>query len=428
MSISNPADSQPALPGDQNTNGIINNPNSSPESNVATRRPGPGLANLCFFTAVFVFLGLSVLAQVWKVGFIASSFIGQAGLALTAVVFCLAGRYNFKEVFSLRKIPWRVALYCVLIGLVGQFAARFPAALNQWIMQIFGPFPITDLIPNPKGDVEKILFVLIVAGMAPLCEEILNRGFVHAGYRRLSFGKTIFFVGLLFGIFHLYPFRFAYTFVLGMVLAYLVLVTKSIYSSILAHFGFNVVGAFAPWLLDWIKKITPETSKSLLEEANVLDFQTVITTLPISLAAAGLLFWLLRSATVRMKQIYPEIQLGYFGLAYKIGETNAPTESFTRPRPEFSYGRYGYTPAIAEPKSETVLIAPTPLSYTARSVWYISFSLIAMIYLYTGSLEILRRLNPPAPTSPPAAIKIISPAPEPGLVQIIRAEEITPIK
>src|SRR4051812_44712457 len=148
------------------------------------RTPTPAIANLCFFVGVLVFLAFSIIAQLNSWGFFLTSIIGELGLALTAVFFCVMGRYSFKETFSLRKLdPWTIFL-CVLVGFVGQFAVRFPTALNQWIMQIFGPFPVDELFPNSPDLAGRLLFFFAVGLFGPVCEEVLNRGFVLAGYRR----------------------------------------------------------------------------------------------------------------------------------------------------------------------------------------------------------------------------------------------------
>ncbi len=423
----NPYADQPSPPP------YIPPPSASPKE----RRPNPGLANLCFLIGVIVFLGLSVIVDRAKWGFALTSIIGEGGLALVAIIFCLFGRYNFKATFSLRKLDWKIVGLCALAGLAGQFAVRFPAALNQWVMQIFGPFRTEDLIPDPKTTGERLLLLFVVAAVAPICEETLNRGFVLAGYRQLSFGKSIFFVGLLFGLFHLYPFRFSYTFLLGMAMAYLVLVTGSIWSSMSAHFGFNLIGGLSPWILDWVKDVTRDSNRNLIEGDGQLDFATVMATVPISLAATALFFLLLRSITKRIARQRPELELGYFGLARAIRTDRQPqptaTEGpFVGPDRRYRYGRYGYArtefsqpdtasytypaynnPAVpwqttpypnpALPPSYSWDNPPAPrslLNSMVRLWWQLSFIGIFGLYLLTTASEIALRVqeaNNPTP-------------------------------
>lgn len=416
-------------------------------------RPDPALANLAFFIGVLAFLAMSVVAQLGNWGFALTSVAGELMLVLVAVLFCVGGRFNFKETFSLRKMDWATLGICIIAGLIGQFAVRFPAALNQWVMQIFGPFPTDELIPTPKDTTGRILLLIVVAGVAPICEETLNRGFVLAGYRRLSFGKTILFVGLLFGLFHLYPFRFAYTFLLGMALAYLVLVTGSIYSSIAAHFGFNLIGGLSPWILDWLQQMLRDNGRALVEDQSQLDFASVITTLPISLAAGALFILLLRIITRRMARQRPELELGYLGLARNIrtGQSSAAgaTGPYYGPDRRFNYGRYGYCrapqtmtvpPGTAYPMPD-YSYPPAPWPQTspqlyswdnppalrprliggARLWWQISFGAIIALYLLTSFSEIsIRFKEAKNPAKATASVRFIELEPNPGYISTLQ--------
>lgn len=318
--------------------------------------PTPAIANLCFFVGVMAFLTFSVIAQLNNWGFFLTSTIGELALALTAIFFCVMGRYSFKETFSLRRLDlWNIFL-CVLIGFVGQFAVRFPTALNQWIMQIFGPFT-DNLFPNPPDLPGRLLFFFAVVVFGPLCEETLNRGFVLAGYRHLSFWKCIFFVGLLFGLFHLYPFRFAYTFLLGMTLAYLVLVTGSLWSSIAAHVGFNLLGGFSPWLLDIINQMAKDSGQKVVSGEGDIDLSSLLATIPISLIAGGIFLLLMRAVTKRMAKRRSDLEVGYLGLARNIrpdlASGSTPTGLFFGPNKRYTYSRYGYE------RSDTTFIHPS---------------------------------------------------------------------
>lgn len=310
------------------------------------KTPTPAVANLVFFVGVLAFLTLSTIAGFAKWGFFLTSTTGELALALAAIFFAVLGRYNFKQTFSLRRVDGLTIFLCLLAGFVGQFAVRFPTALNEWIMQFFGPFPVDDLFPNPTDLPGRLLFFVAVVIFGPVCEEILNRGFVLAGYRHFTFWKAIFFVGLLFGLFHLYPFRFAYTFLLGMALAYLVLVTGSLWSSIAMHIGFNVLGGLSPWILDWLNQATKNTNQQVVAGEGAIDLGSLLATIPISLIGGGIFLLIMRGISRRMAKRRPGLVLGYLGIARTIlpaGAVNiAPTGPFYGPNGRYTYGSYGY--------------------------------------------------------------------------------------
>lgn len=89
--------------------------------------------------------------------------------------------------------------------------------------------------------------VLIIALTPAICEELTMRGAVLSGYRKLSIGKAAVITGFLFGVLHLNPPQFLYTFALGIILAYIVDATGSIFASMICHFIFNGINVLASW-------------------------------------------------------------------------------------------------------------------------------------------------------------------------------------
>ncbi len=379
------------------------------------RLPSPALANACFFTAMLAFLFVSVVAALFRLDFTITSPLSEGVLVLVSLIFCLSEGFNFKEIFSLRKISLGTVILCVFLGLAGQFAVRFPSLLNEWLLRIFGPFP--NPIPDAGEGGGRILFFLIIVVVAPLCEETLLRGFVLSGYRGLGFGRSIFFVGLFFGFAHFYPSRFAYTFLLGMALAYLVLVTGSIFSSILAHAGFNLLGGLSPWLTDWLNQFARDNGQKVPDTSDLITFSTVLSTIPISLVGGLIFFFLLRSISRRAMQRRPELEPGFLGLVR--GFRPLP------PRPEQPpYGAnwsYPPAPSLAESgpsyQSATYDVRYPPGKPLGRVWWRMSMLAIVLLYLFTSYTEILVRLRGDTSTSnasrQPASVVRFLPAVEP---------------
>jgi membrane protease YdiL (CAAX protease family) len=78
--------------------------------------------------------------------------------------------------------------------------------------------------------------IMKVVIMAPVVEELIFRGVImHGLMRNYSKFTAIFVSALLFALFHLNPWQFPATFVLGLVLGILMLRTRNIYLCILGH-------------------------------------------------------------------------------------------------------------------------------------------------------------------------------------------------
>ena len=78
--------------------------------------------------------------------------------------------------------------------------------------------------------------ILKVAIMAPIIEELIFRGVImHGLMRNYSKFTSIFVSALMFALFHLNPWQFPATFVLGLLLGILMVRTRNIYLCILGH-------------------------------------------------------------------------------------------------------------------------------------------------------------------------------------------------
>jgi len=83
------------------------------------------------------------------------------------------------------------------------------------------------------------LLILAVAVTPAICEELVFRGYIQSAYKDIPFKKAALINGLFFAIIHMNLQQFPYAFVMGIIFAYMVFYTRSIYAGILAHFLIN---------------------------------------------------------------------------------------------------------------------------------------------------------------------------------------------
>ena len=81
--------------------------------------------------------------------------------------------------------------------------------------------------------------LILIAVIPPLVEEFIFRGLFFGTYRKCGVLKAALMSGLVFGMFHLNINQFAYALVSGVIFAYMVEATGSIWSSVIAHFVVN---------------------------------------------------------------------------------------------------------------------------------------------------------------------------------------------
>lgn len=83
------------------------------------------------------------------------------------------------------------------------------------------------------------LQMLSIAVTPAICEELVFRGYIQSKYREHTIRKAALINGFFFAMMHLNLQQFAYTFVLGVIFAYMVHYTRSIWAGIIPHFIVN---------------------------------------------------------------------------------------------------------------------------------------------------------------------------------------------
>lgn len=148
----------------------------------------------------------------------------------------------WRRALGLRPLPFVMLgpLALVLVGSVTVFSEMYV------IVQRLVPIPpefealLRDLLRI--GDrTDLVLTVVVAVILAPVLEEALFRGVVlHGLTRRRGPRSATLWTAAFFAFFHFYnPWQIVPTFFLGLVLAWVVLVTRTLWASIVLHAAFN---------------------------------------------------------------------------------------------------------------------------------------------------------------------------------------------
>jgi len=141
------------------------------------------------------------------------------------------------------KTDWRICLCAFGIGACGLFVTMFVSTIWQSILISFGySYSSSTVMPDSFNFFHFLLMMTLTAVLPALCEEFVNRG-LFLNVLRNSFGVplTIVLAGIGFGLFHQHVSQVFYTALMGALLAYLVLTTKSIWPAVIVHFTNNAL-------------------------------------------------------------------------------------------------------------------------------------------------------------------------------------------
>lgn len=187
---------------------------------------------------VLVFTGKSSDEQ-----FLQSAFYAYLGFGLSPVALCLVSIFavkkyslNFRQAVCLKKCNKKYIFITALLFIGCVFGLSGLNTLFVNALSSITGYKASD-INVPSGSVLNfILCTLIICVLPAFFEEIIFRGFVLNGCKRLGDVFAVVCSGILFSLFHHSPMQTVYQFIIGAVFAYLAIKSGSILPSIVFHF------------------------------------------------------------------------------------------------------------------------------------------------------------------------------------------------
>ena len=199
-------------------------------------RPGEALGLVAFVALLFLLLGVRLQIWLGESGLLAAEWLL---LFLPALLFVYLGGFDVRSTLSLGRPTRHGALGALLL-----IAGATPAAwFVGWLQTFFLPIPweilegLEELVTADSAG--RLVWLLLLLAVTPaFCEEIVFRGVLLAGTRKLDPWRFVLLNGALFGAFHLSfqtVIRFLPTACLGIVIAWAVWRTASIWTGVLMH-------------------------------------------------------------------------------------------------------------------------------------------------------------------------------------------------
>lgn len=227
-----------------------------------------------------------------------SNPIKKIALSLGSILFILYFAYRKAQTKLSNLFPLKRFNLLIFIPMLTFLMAAhvFLGEINQKINQVFPPPPwfwelFERIFENDYGFLGAFLKVAIIA---PIVEELIFRGVIMHGFMR-NYPKiiAIFVSALFFALFHLNPWQFPATFLLGLLLGWVMVITRNILACIIGHSINNLLVLLS---IEYWDEIT-QFSFFLLEKEEQLYVSYLLAGL--SLALIGLL------ATFARKPIQP---------------------------------------------------------------------------------------------------------------------------
>ncbi|HEY4543320.1 MAG TPA: type II CAAX endopeptidase family protein [Tissierellaceae bacterium] len=270
-----------------------------------------GVNSLFMIAAVFlIFLGtIAQRKSMWTGSIFVEIFI----ILIPSLLYVKFNENSFSEVLKLNPLRIKDLILVILITILLYPVAVFFQAIFIAIINLVKPI-IPNQMPLPKNLFDFIKSIIVIAIVPGICEEIMFRGVILDGYKKIGYKHAIVISSILFGLMHFTLANLIGPTILGVAFAIMVYRTNSIYSSIIAHIINNSIAVLLGYLI--------ETNEEILDSILYME-NTVIIYMPFVILAILFIVKMLfeRLGTDKYKySIYEydilEDNLGYGKLAY----------------------------------------------------------------------------------------------------------------
>ena len=148
--------------------------------------------------------------------------------------FKVASKINF-------NIGWKNAALCVLIAVIGVFGINpLISSIDGFLVDI--GYNLAGSLPLPMDNFGwLILNIILLAGVPAILEELIFRGVILNGYKKLGAVPAMVITSLLFALIHGSVQQFVFPFLFGLILSFAALKTGSVLAPIIIHFVNNAL-------------------------------------------------------------------------------------------------------------------------------------------------------------------------------------------
>lgn len=211
-----------------------------------------------YFICMALFCGVRILSEMGvfnaiespEVRSVVTTLIIQLGimLLLPLLLCCIFFRKKPKEVIKhneYKSIGFKAMIVCFALGILIYMLNVAISAVSNGIIQSFGYKNYTETTPSSLSPVQLFFFELVLVAILPaICEEFLHRGVLLQGIRSMGYKRAIVISGLLFGLIHFSITQTIYATVIGILLGFVAIASKSILPAIIIHFTNNFISLY----------------------------------------------------------------------------------------------------------------------------------------------------------------------------------------
>lgn len=235
----------------------------------------PKLVETGLLYSIVAFILLSLGTFVQRKNFTSGILITEFIIILVPPLLLLGiKKYNIPEVLRLKRVSFLNLFIIFSMMLFSLWIVTILNLFNLWLIKaIFGRVIVS---PLPITKTPLLVNILLIGGSAGICEEVLFRGVIQRSFERLGAARAILITGLLFGLFHMDFQKLLGTFLLGVLIGFIVYRTNSLFAGMFAHFANNSLAVLISTLVGKV----PQAAEMQATADAANDYFTMLESLP----------------------------------------------------------------------------------------------------------------------------------------------------
>lgn len=194
-------------------------------------KPWQGIVSFVVMMIVFVAVAVPIQGSLGLIGVAITELILLAMAIGAALIF----KQSLREVFPV-KLPKLREVFGVLVFWMGGFLLAMIGIMIQTMLFPEEVLAVSGDLGSVMSSEGMLLGILIASVMPAICEEALHRGFILHTFKDVKKPWVIVLsMGIIFGVFHLSPYRFVQTAILGACMTWVMLKTENMVCPALYH-------------------------------------------------------------------------------------------------------------------------------------------------------------------------------------------------
>lgn len=190
------------------------------------------LVTIMFF--VFIAAPLQIRFGMW--GFA----LTQLGILIIGLTPIFLFKWKITDVMPLKKVTMRQLSGVLVLLIATYFVVSTVSSITIYLFPEFGQ--MAAYMSEFTATVPFVVALLMMSVLTGICEEVLHRGLIQHSLKNHKNELAVMLVmAVLFGIFHLSPYRFLITAIVGFVLTYIMIKTRNFILPVVYHAVHNAI-------------------------------------------------------------------------------------------------------------------------------------------------------------------------------------------